>query len=124
MDEYRKNWTFRYLREAETDLFVGEKHPISSMGVNFLILAMRKMQTAIYYCLGDPSYLTKLVETALRHEVRDRSLLRFLVQFDRLIQERTAIASVSSKEDTLNEANQLMKMTTEIVTIIFKDETN
>ena len=123
IDEYRKNWAIRYLREAESDLSTAERTPISSMSVNLVILAMRKMQTAIYYSLGDPSYLAFLVGDALREGVGDKdSLMRFLVQVEWLIQIRSVKASVSDKEEALKEANQLMKMASKMVKGIIGEE--
>ena len=119
IDEYRKTWALRYLREATADLAAAETSPIASTSVHLSLLAMRKMQTAIYYSLGDPSSLSFLVATALSEKAKDSDApLDFLAQVEWLIQIRSVKASVSEKEDALTEAKQLMKMTLKIVNAI------
>lgn len=119
IDEYRKNWVIRYLREAKSDLSTAENTPTASTSVHLSLLAMRKMQNAIYYSLGDPSYLSFLVANALREGANDPdALIHFLAQVEWLIQIRSVKASVSDKNDALTEAKQLMKMTVKIVNAI------
>jgi hypothetical protein len=119
IDEYRKTWALRYLREAKADLAAAETSPIASTSVHLSLLAMRKMQTAISYSLGDPSYLSFLVADALSEEANGSDVpMDFLSQVEWLIQIRSAKASVSDKEDALTEAKQLMKMTLQIVNAI------
>ena len=119
IDEYRKNWAIRYLREAKSDLSTAENTPTASTSIHLSLLAMRKMQNAIYYSLGDPSYLSFLVANALREGSDDKdSLMHFLAQVEWLIQIRSVKASVSDKEDALTEAKQLMNMTLKIVNAV------
>jgi hypothetical protein len=123
VDEYRKNWALRYMREAESDLSTSETTPIPSLSVNLAVLAMRKMQLAIYYSLGDPSYVAFLVGNALREGFRDGdSLLRFLSHLEWLIQIRSVKTSDSDKENALREAKHLMDMALTFVTRIVGDE--
>ena len=119
IDEYRKNWALRYLREAKADLSAAEITPAASTSVQLSLLAMRKMQTAIYYCLGDPSYLSFLVADAVSEEAKDPDVpMDFLAQVEWLIKIRSVKDSVSEKEEALTEAKQLMKMTLKIVNAI------
>jgi hypothetical protein len=119
LDEYRKTWALRYLREAKVDLAAAETTPTASKSVHLSLLAMRKMQAAIYYCLGDPSYLVFLVADALSEAANGPDVpTDFLAQVEWLIQIRSAKASVSEKEDALTEAKQLMKLTVTIVNAI------
>ena len=123
VDEYRKNWAIRYMREAESDLSSAEITTIPSLSVNFAVLSMRKMQLAIYYGLGTPSYVAFLVGNALREGVRDGdSFLRFLTHLEWLIQIRSVKTSDSDKEDALTEAKHLMKMALTFVTGIVGEE--
>ena len=54
MDNYRKGWSLRYLREAEAELTAAKETPYMAPGL--MSEAMRKAQAAIYYSLGDPAY--------------------------------------------------------------------
>lgn len=123
VDEYRKNWALRYMREAESDLSTAETTPIPSLSVNLTVLAMRKMQLAIYYSLGDPSYMAFLVVNALQEGFRDGdAFLRFLAHLEWLIQIRSVKTSDSDKEDALREAKHVMKMALTVVTDIVGEE--
>jgi hypothetical protein len=111
------------MREAESDLSTSETTPIPSLSVNLAVLAMRKMQLAIYYSLGDPSYVAFLVGNALREGFRDGDLLlRFLSHLEWLIQIRSVKTSDSDKEDALREAKHLMDMALTFVTRIVGEE--
>ena len=123
VDEYRKNWAIRYMREAESDLSSAEITTIPSLSVNFAVLSMRKMQLAIYYGLGDPSYVAFLVRNALREGGRyGDSFLRFLAHLEWLIQIRSVKTGDSEKEDALTEAKHLMKMALTFVKGIVGEE--
>ena len=111
------------MREAESDLSTAEITPEPSLSVNLALLAMRKMQLAIYYSLGNPSYMAFLVGNALREEFRDGdSFLRFLAHLEWLIQIRSIKTSDSDKKDALREAKHLMKMALTFVTRIVGKE--
>ncbi len=119
IDEYRTNWALRYLREANADLSAAETTPTASTSVQLSLLAMRKLQTAVYYCLGDPSCLSFLVADAVSEEATDPDApLDFLVQVEWLIQIRSVKASVSEKAEALTAAKQLMKLTLPIINAI------
>jgi hypothetical protein len=123
VDEYQKNWVLRYMREAESDLSTAETTPIPSLSINLAVLAMRKMQLAIYHSLGDPSYVAFLVGNALREGFRNEdSFLRFLAHLEWLIQIRSVKTSDSDKKDALREAKHLMKMALTFVTRIVGEE--
>lgn len=123
VDEYRKNWALRYMREAESDLSTAETTPVSALSVNLAVLAMRKMQLAIYYSLGDPSYVAFLVGNALREGFRNEdSFLRFLTHLEWLIQIRSVKTSESDKRDALREAKRLMEMALTFVTRFVGEE--
>lgn len=55
IDEYRLNWSLRYLREAKVDYeclkFLTSEEAYISLGST----AVRKAQTALLYALGDPT---------------------------------------------------------------------
>ncbi len=123
VDEYQKNWALRYMREAESDLSTAETTPVPALSVNLAVLAMRKMQLAIYYSLGDPSYVAFLVGNALQEGFRNEdSFLRFLTHLEWLIQIRSLKTSESDKKDALREAKRLMEMALTFVTRFVGEE--
>lgn len=120
IDEYRWNWAIRYLREAESDLSTAKKISQLSISVGFAIIAMKKMQTAIYFSLGDPNCTTLLIEN-LTSDEKD-TLLHFLFKVNSLIQFLRIKRNIANKNEVLNNANQLMNITLKILReIIGKD---
>jgi hypothetical protein len=122
VDDYRKNWALHYMREAEADLSTAETTPFPALGVTLTVLAMRKMQLAIYYSLGDPGSVAFLVANALREGVPPGdAILRFLAHFEWLIQIRSVNTGDSTKEDALKEAQHVLTMASTMVSRIVGD---
>jgi len=122
VDEYRKNWALRYMREAESDLSTAETTPSPALSGSLAVLAMRKMQLAIYYSLGDPASVAFFVANALREGVPPGdAILRFLAHFEWLIQIRSVKTGDSTKEDVLKEAQHVLTMASTMVSRIVGD---
>ena len=66
MDEYRKGWALRYLREAKAELEAARKIPYMAPGL--VLEAIRKARNAIYYSFGEPAF----IEILLREEVNKK----------------------------------------------------
>ncbi|MFH1760595.1 MAG: hypothetical protein ABIA63_05800, partial [bacterium] len=63
MDEYRRGWALRYLREAKAELEAAQKIPY--MAPSLMIEAIRKARNAIYYSIGEPAF----IEILIREEI-------------------------------------------------------
>ena len=59
MDEYRKGWALRYLREAKAELEAARKMPY--MAPSLVLESIRKARNAIYYSLGEPAFIEVLI---------------------------------------------------------------
>jgi hypothetical protein len=55
MNEYRRGWALRYLREAKAELEAARKIPY--MAPSLVVEAIRKARNAIYYSLGEPAFI-------------------------------------------------------------------
>ena len=121
IDEYRENWAVRFLREAKSDLSTADKTPIQSISVNFALMAMRKAQTSIYYSIGDPSYLTPMVNEALEGKRNiDNSTMRFLTDMELMIRSCINGGERLGKEVALHNARTLIELVSRIVSLITK----
>ncbi|MBS7617109.1 hypothetical protein KEJ25_00605 [Candidatus Bathyarchaeota archaeon] len=86
IDEYRLNWSLRYLREAKVDyeclkLLTGEEAYVS-LGST----AVRKAQTAVLYALGEPSSVYNAIVTVVDGGAEaDNSLINALASMERCI---------------------------------------
>jgi len=120
IDEYRRSWALRCIREAEAQLEAARTSPDAMP--TLIIEALRKAQTAVYYSLGEPSVLEKIVMEALRDDVTIREpVLRCLVELERSI-EMISNMPVSAAEEALKEADEVVKVAAEIVfSLVSKD---
>jgi len=113
MDEYRKGWALRYLREAKAELEAARKMPY--MAPSLLSEAIRKARNAIYYSLGEPAF----IEILIRDEVgkttpTNDSVLRFLVEIEATVQQLTQLEEVNG-EAMMKQADTLVQIASDIV---------
>ena len=119
MDGYRKGWASRYLREAKAELTAAKKTPYMAAG--FIIEALTKAQAAIYYSLGDPTFIVPIVHETLRiRQNVEEPILNFLVEIEKALQQ-LAQDPKSDNEQTMEQVNDIIEFTSEIVEL-FGDE--
>jgi len=119
IDEYRRNWAIRYLREAESDLSTAERTPIDAISVSFAIMAMRKAQTSAYYSIGDPSYLTQMVNEAI--EVRNiiqGSSMKLLTDMELFIRLCAEKREALDKENAIHKARVLLSVVKRLISLM------
>lgn len=122
MDDYRRAWALRYLREARVELFAAREAPkrASSMIFN----AMRKAQAAIYHSLGDPVLIEEIIQGNLSQESSvEEPLLRCLVEIERSIQE-VANLSNAGKEKSSRVAEDVLQIASDIVNLFLSEYRN
>ncbi len=119
-DNYRKGWAQRYLREAKAELTAAQKTPY--MVPSLILEALRKAQAAIYYSLGEPTFLASIVhETLYTKELVEDPILKFLVEIERTVQE-IAQRPRSDSGKMMEQVNDLVQLASEIVEL-FTGET-
>ena len=117
VDEYRKSWVFHFMREAEADLSIAETTSSPALKASLALVAMRKMQLALYNSLGDPSTVAFLVASALQKGVPEGdAILRLLAHLEWLIQIRSIPTGDATLGDALREAQQVQAIASTIVT--------
>ena len=105
------------MREAEADLSIAEATSSPALQASLALVAMRKMQRALYYSLGDASTVAFLVASALREGVPvGDAILRLLAHLEWLIQIRSIPAGDATLGDALREAQQVQVIASTIVT--------
>lgn len=113
INDYRKGWAIRYLREARAELVAAQKTPY--MASSLILEAMRKAQAAIYHSLGDPASLEAIVrQTIIKKQSVKDPVLRCLVGIERTVQE-VAQTPGSDKEKAFKQADDLIKIASDIV---------
>ena len=113
MDEYRKEWALRFLREAKAELEAARNIPY--MAPRFVLEAVKKAQSAIYYSLGEPAFIENLVkeEREKRQTVND-PVLNCLIGVEDAVQ-RLMRQELLDGERALERAQGLVQLASEIV---------
>ncbi len=120
MDEYRKGWALRYLREAKAELEAARKIPY--MAPNLVVEAIRKARNAIYYSLGEPAFIEVLIrEEVLKNPSANDPVLRFLIQVETIVQQLAQIEEVNG-DAMMNQADSIVEIATDIVETLTREK--
>jgi len=113
MNNYRKGWALRYIREAKAELQAAQKLP--RLAPSLMLEALRKAQFAIYYSLGDPSSIERIVKSVSSngHGVKD-PILKCLLDIDEMV-EFLSEAPELDRNQILRHVNELVSIASEIV---------
>jgi hypothetical protein len=113
MDEYRKGWALRYLREAKAELEAARKIPY--MAPSLVLEAIRKARNAIYYSLGEPAFIEVLIRDEVgKTKPTNDSVLRFLVEIEAVVQQLAQLEEMNG-EAMMKQADILVQIASEIV---------
>jgi hypothetical protein len=113
MDEYRKGWALRYLREARAELEAAQKMPY--MAPSLVLEAIRKARNAIYYSLGEPAFIEILIREEVGKPQRTNdSVLRFLMEIEGVVQQLGQLEEVNG-DAMMKQADTLVQIATDIV---------
>lgn len=113
MDNYRKGWALRYLREAKAELEAARKIPY--MAPNLVLEAIRKARNAIYYSLGEPAFIEIVIREAVeKTQVIDDPVLRVLVEIEATVHQLLQLEEVN-EEKAIKQADNLVLLASDIV---------
>jgi hypothetical protein len=113
MDEYRKGWALRYLREAKAELEAARKIPY--MAPSLVLEAVRKARNAIYYSLGEPAFIEVLIRDEVgKTKPTNDSVLRFLVEIEAVVQQLAQLEEMNG-DALMKQADILVQIASEIV---------
>jgi hypothetical protein len=120
MDQYRKGWAFRYLREAKAELEAARKMPY--MAPSLVLEAIRKARNAIYYSLGEPAFIEILLrEEVLKTPQTNDSILKFLIELEGIVQALAQVEEVNS-DVMMKQADTLVNVATDIVETLTQEK--
>lgn len=113
IDDYRRGWALRYLREATAELTAARMS--RGAAPNLIFNAMRKAQSAVYHSMGNPASIAGIVQQKIaeRNFIQD-PILRCLVEIERSIQWIASLPA-SSSERIIIEAENIVHVASEIV---------
>lgn len=120
MDEYRRGWALRYLREAKAELAAAQKIPY--MAPSLMLEAIRKARNAIYYSLGEPAFIEILIrEEAAKGKPENDSILRFLVEIEGMVQQLAQVEEVNG-DLMMRQADTLVQIASDIVETLTEEK--
>ena len=116
MDQYRRGWALRYLREAKAELEAARKMPY--MAPSLVLEAARKARNAVYYSLGDPSFVEGVVrETVETMQTVTDPFLKCLVEIEGAVLQLAQTEEVDG-EKAMKKADSLVQLASEIIETI------
>jgi len=120
MDEYRKGWALRYLREAKAELEAARKIPY--MAPSLVLEAIRKARNAIYYSLGEPAFIEVLIREELaKNPKTNDSVLRFLIEVEIIVQQISQVEELNC-DAMMKQANSIVEIATDIVETVTQEK--
>jgi hypothetical protein len=122
MDQYRKGWALRYLREAKAELEAARKMPY--MAPSLVLEAVRKARNAIYYSLGEPAFVEIVVrDTAEKTQSQMISdpVLKCLVEIEGIVNQLSQLEEVDG-ERAMKQADTLIRLASEIVETLTEEK--
>jgi hypothetical protein len=121
MDEYRRGWAHRYLREAKAELEAARKIP--HMAPSLMLEAIRKARSAIYYSLGEPAFIEILIrEEMSQPKAKDDFILRFLVEMEETVQQLSQLEEINEGV-MLKQADTIVQVASEFVETLTGEKT-
>lgn len=116
MDDYRRGWALRYLREARAELEAARKMPY--IAPSLVLEAVRKARNAIYYSLGEPAFIENIIkETSEKTQTISDPVLRCLIGIEETVKELNQMKQANG-ETTMKQADNLIELASDIVEIL------
>src|SRR5512136_3267767 len=115
MDQYRKGWALRYLREAKAELAAARKMPY--MAPSLVLESVRKARNAIYYSFGEPAFVEIVVREAAdntKTQTIDDPVLKCLVEIEEMVQQLAQLEEVDGGR-AIKQADNLLQLASDIV---------
>ena len=120
MDEYRRGWAHRYLREAKAELEAAQKIPY--MAPSLMLEAIRKARNAIYYSLGEPAFIEVLVREELgKPKPANDIILRFLIDMETTVQQLAQLEEINA-DAMMKQADTIVQVASEFVETLTEEK--
>lgn len=120
MNGYRKGWALRYLREAKAEFSAAKETPY--LAPSLILEALRKAQVAIYYSLGDPASIQKIVHLkASGSEMVKDPVLKCLVEIEHVLEWLSDVPE-SEREKAMKHVENLIQIAADIVELFTGDK--
>jgi transposase len=113
IDEYRRGWALRYLREAKAELEAARKMPY--IAPSLVLEAVRKARNAIHYSLGEPAFIENVIkETSEKTQAIGDPVLRCLVGIEEAVKQLLQLQETNG-EIAMKQADNIIQLASDIV---------
>ena len=115
LDDYRKGWALRYIREARYDLRAYKK---ISRSHNLIIDAARKAQIALYFSLGYPPSIKNIVnELSDRINDSENPILRYLIEIELFLQKIENL-KIQDRDEAISKTDEIIQTVSSITNLL------
>ena len=116
MDNCRKSWALRYIREAKAELKAARKMPYISSSL--VMDAIRKARNAIHYSLGEPTFVESIIkENSDRNDSICDPVLKCLVGIEKTADQLIHL-NPPDGEEVIDQADNLIQLASDIVEVL------
>jgi len=120
VDENRKGWALRYLREAIDEIKIAKRN---RRAADLIFDAIRKAQAAVYYSLGEPTFIDYIVNEMLEGKLLiGNPILRFLVEIEKSINRLENMEQTFEDELIMRESDRIVSIASKIVNLLTSED--
>ena len=120
VDENRKGWALRYLREAIDEIKIAKRN---RRAADLIFDAIRKAQAAVYYSLGEPTFIDYIVNEVLEGKLLiGNPILRFLVEIEKSINRLENMEQTFEDELIMRESDRIVSIASKIVNLLTSED--
>ena len=120
VDENRKGWALRYLREAIDEIKIAKRN---RRAADLIFDAVRKAQAAVYYSLGEPTFIDYIVNEMLEGKLLiGNPILRFLVEIEKSINRLENMEQTFEDELIMRESDRIVSIASKIVNLLTSED--
>lgn len=116
VDICRKGWALRCLREATDEIKIAQK---DSRALGLVFDALRKVEMAIYYCLGEPSLIEDIVEEFVERGLTPKDpILKCLVEMKKTVRKLESTLQDHLNNISFRELDNILSTASKIVDLM------
>lgn len=116
MDIYQKGWALRCLREAIDEIKIVQK---DSRAIDLIFDALRKVQIAVYYSLGEPLLIDNIVNEVIERALPlNNPVLKYLIDIKKFIGRLESALYEHPDNISFRELDEIISMASKIINLM------
>ncbi|MEM2168693.1 MAG: hypothetical protein QXS10_02520 [Candidatus Bathyarchaeia archaeon] len=116
VDIYQKGWALRCLREAIDEIKIVQK---DSRAIDLIFDALRKVQIAVYYSLGEPLLIDNIVNEVIERALPlNNPVLKYLIDIKKFIGRLESALYEHPDNISFRELDEIISMASKIINLM------